>query len=160
VGKYKQGLADANAGIAIDPDDYKLWDNRGVSHQNLKMYNEAVEDYTTSISLRDNNSVSLINRGILYTDKLNEYDKGIADFKKLLAFKPEHYDAMCNMGVAYIKKQSLTEAKNALEKAIQTDSNEYRAYELLAIVFSKLGDNTNAKINSNKAAQLKAKHSN
>lgn len=160
VGKYKQGLADANAGIAIDPGDYKLWDNRGVSHQRMKLYKEAVEDYTTSISIRDDNSVSLINRGILYTDKLNEYDKGIADFQKLLAFNPTHYDAMCNMGVAYIKKQSLVEAKSTLEKAVKIDSKEYRAYELLAIVFSKLGDNTNAKINSNKAAQLKANHSN
>ncbi len=160
VGKYKQGLADANAGIAIDPKDYKLWDNRGVSHQNLKLYKEAVEDYTTSISLHDNNTVPLINRGILYTDKLNEYDKGIADFKKLLAFNPAHYDAMCNMGVAYIKKQSLTEAKNALEKAIQIDSNEYKAYELLAIVLNRLGDKTNAKINSEKATRLKANHSN
>ena len=160
VGRYKEGLADANAGIAIEPKNYQLWDNRGVAHQSMKLYKEAVEDYTTSLSIRDNNTVPLINRGILYTDQLKEYDKGIADFQKLLALNPEYYDAMCNMGIAYLKKQSYQEAKNTLGKAIQIDSNDYRAYELLAIVLTNLGDNTNAKINSDKAAQLKAKNSN
>ena len=160
VGRYEQGLADANAGIAIEPENYRLWDNRGVAHQKMGMYKEAVEDYSRSISIRDNNITPLINRGILYTDKLNEYDKGIADFKKLLDINPEYYDAMSNLGIAYLKKQDYNEAKNAFEKAIQIDPNKYRAYELLAIVLNILGDNTNAKINSSKAAQLKDNDSN
>ncbi len=160
VGRYKEGLADANAGIAIDPENYQLWDNRGVSHKSMKLYKEAIADYTTSISICDTNSVPIINRGIIYTDQLNEYDKGIADFKKLLALNPANYDAMLNMGVAFIKKQAFTEAKNTLENAVQIKPKDYRAYELLAIVCNKLGDKAYAKTNSEKATQLKAKNSN
>ena len=64
-------------------DDSKSINNRAYCYAKLKMYDEAVNDYTKALSLDTNNIHAMHNRGLCY-ERLGLYRNAIEDFTKVI----------------------------------------------------------------------------
>ena len=153
--KYNEGLADADAGLKLEQNNYKLWGIRGVANENLGNYKEAVSDYTNSLKYNDtSNAIAYSSRGIIYTDRFQEFDKGIEDFKRALMINPNNYTVQANLGVAYYKKREFKEAYDALEKASALNPAESKIYYLMSLCKQELGERDQAAQLMKKATDL------
>lgn len=61
----------------------KTINNRAYCFAKLKLYNEAIKDYTQALSLDPNNIHSLHNRGICY-ERIGLYRNAIEDFSNVI----------------------------------------------------------------------------
>ncbi len=75
-----------------------------------------------------------INRGNSYCD-LNEYGRGIEEYKQAIKLDPNNVYARTNLGLTYLRQQKYCEAVNELEKAIEIDSAYAFAHLSLAIIY-------------------------
>lgn len=58
---------------------FKAIFNRGFAFDKLRMYNDAINDYSKALDLDNKNAFAYYNRGISY-DKKGDYDNAIIDF--------------------------------------------------------------------------------
>lgn len=96
-------------------------------------YNQAIEQLTLSCE-KDKWAppVPYLLRGAVYTDNLQQYDKAIADYKKVLSFPnkndPSQIDGRHNLGLVYIRVKDFKNAVNVLNEAIQLNPNHPKGY--------------------------------
>jgi len=74
--------------------------------------------------------------------------------------RPDHAAAFSALGSAYREAGNYTEARTALERAVQLDPNDLRANYQLGLVYAKLGDNEAAKRLFARADDLRAQQRN
>jgi|GEM_PF-6598442 len=66
-------------------------------------YEKALNNYNKILEVKPKDIDSLHKVGIIYTDYLNEPNKGIDIFKKILELNPKNTTAIYNLGIAYNK---------------------------------------------------------
>ena len=62
---------------------------RGLSYQDNKDYDNAIQFYKAAIKLNSNFPEAYNNRGLAYFNK-DDYERAIADFNKAIALKPDY----------------------------------------------------------------------
>ena len=77
------------------------------------------ENYLSAFELLEHIKSAYYNRGRNYLDN-QQYDKAIAAFKVTINKYPTCIIAHCGLGQAYLGKEELTAAENAVEKSIKT----------------------------------------
>ena len=120
----------------------------------MKNFGQAEIEYTNAIRKNPNYVAAYFNRGILYTDLINQFDKGIADFKKVLELNPNNMDATINIGICYYKMNRWKEALQQYTRAIQSFPVEGRIYYLRAITCAQISDFRQAYQDGIKSKQL------
>lgn len=83
---------------------------------------------------------------------LNESAKAIEHLKKLLSLKGDDMTVKNNLGIAYLRAGSYTEARKTFEDILRTDEQHSTAHYNLAVCLIKLGDTKQAIITLNRAA--------
>jgi len=88
IKEHDKALNTYNRIIEIAPNDYDVWNNRGIINRDIKKdINTALADFNKAIELRPDLSNALENRGILYHNQ-GKYKEAIDDFSAAINIKP------------------------------------------------------------------------
>jgi len=138
--------------------------NLAQSNYNSKQYQEAIDYYTEAIYANPNDDKAYINRGIVYYD-LKKYDQALSDFEKAKKINPNNPYAYYNTAIVYYASATNScenddayfnyqKAKDNLTKAIQIDSNFYKAYINRGLINYELANYQDAINDFTKAIQI------
>jgi Tetratricopeptide repeat len=95
--------------IAANPKQAEAYNNRGLAFYNLKLYQQAIEDFSQALRLNPQYAEALNNRGNTYY-AMDQYEKAEADFNQSLQLKPKYSKAHLNRGLAYFQMQQLDQS--------------------------------------------------
>jgi len=104
----------------IKPDNYDVLVSLGNANFDSSKYEEAEKWYSSALTQRpdDLNVRTDLGLTFVFREKPN-FDRAIAEFKRVLSSNADHPQALQNLTVAYTKKGDLANAKATLEKLSQ-----------------------------------------
>jgi tetratricopeptide (TPR) repeat protein len=117
-------LADVDTALRSKPGDIDFLMQKMTCYNSKKMYTEALNTVNKVLDEDSKNSAVLKQRAAIYTS-LREYDSSIRDFKQVLEAHPDDFEARCDLGFAYAKKNDWENAKQYFLLSIKVaDSNQ------------------------------------
>ena len=139
IGKPNDGITYLNRAIAVAPNYYKAYYNRGLSYMQLQQFKNALNDLDKAISLhrRGDHYKSYVARGNVYY-QLKDMPKAIEDAKTALVIDPENVKAQFLLANCYDDLNLLDQALPYYSNAIQLDSKNPMYYLRRAIVYGKM----------------------
>ena len=139
IGKPNDGITYLNRAIAVAPNYYKAYYNRGLSYMQLQQFKNALNDLDKAISLhrRGDHYKSYVARGNVYY-QLKDMPKAIEDAKTALVIDPENVKAQFLLANCYDDLNALDQALPYYSNAIQLDSKNPTYYLRRAIVYGKM----------------------
>lgn len=111
--KYQEALVVSDILLLLNPENHEHWFRKGLTLMNLNKNKEAIEAFTKAINLRKDFGVAYMNRGLIYFNKLSEYDKALQDFNQVISFsfdKKQMAIARLHMAKIYLKKKNYRKA--------------------------------------------------
>lgn len=112
--------------------------NRGNAYFGSKKYEEAIEDYSRAIVLRDNYSY-YYNRASAYFF-LNMYDEALNDMDSAIELNPDFASSYDNRGVLRLKKHEYEEAAKDFERALLLTNKKSLIYYNLTETYLYTGN--------------------
>ena len=112
---FKSALPLLDQAVALEPDNLRAWGSRGLTHGNLKRYDEGLSDLDRLLQIEPNNRTGLYNKGLLLNE-LKRYDDAVAIFKVCTTFYPFDALAWHSLGVSYSASGRPNEALNAFDQ--------------------------------------------
>ena len=106
--------------IAANPKVAEAYNNRGLAFYNLKLYQEAIKDFSQAIRMKPKYAEAFNNRGNAYYE-LDQYEKARVDFVRSLELKPKYSKAHMNRGLVYFQMQKMDQACADFRKACDLD---------------------------------------
>lgn len=94
-GQFDRAIQAYTKAIKINPDDYTLYNDRGLIFYAQRRFDKAIADFDKSIELHPA-SLTYNNRGVAYEDK-GDKEKAIADYRKALELDPTNEQANKNL---------------------------------------------------------------
>ncbi len=140
---YSQGLEVLAAGdtqkaiklfsqaIAANPDEFHVYNDRGVAYKISGNPDKALADYTKALELKPDYANALNNRGVIYLQK-GLYDNAIEDFTEALKSTELKSKVHTNLGIAYAQKGNHRQAVENLEAALSFRPLDHRAFLFMA----------------------------
>lgn len=135
IGLINGALADFNAAVEKDQDNYQAWYYRGLAYRNLIGVAQnadtfAIGSFDKAISLNSTDYNAYLQRGGIYYQN-KQYDKAIENFQKVTELEPKLANGYYNLGVAYKQAGAKDSARKALEKTLELlpkdDPTRYKA---------------------------------
>ena len=105
--------------LTYNSEEFRVYDVRGMVNLELKDYEEAIEDFTSSINLLES-SISYYYRGLTHYE-LGQYESAIADFTKSIDLDPDDLKVYQNRGDAYCNIGNYDEAIKDFAKTSQME---------------------------------------
>jgi TolA-binding protein len=102
--------------IASSPKVAETYNNRGLAFYNLKLYQEAIKDFSQAIRMKPNYAEAFNNRGNAYYE-LDQYEKARADFDRSIRIKPKYSKAHMNRGLVNFQMKAIDQACNDFRRA-------------------------------------------
>ncbi|HLC65778.1 MAG TPA: polysaccharide deacetylase family protein [Candidatus Nanoarchaeia archaeon] len=133
------------------PNDAKALYEFGIQCKNLGLNEKALEFLEKAHSIEPGNKVITLNLANV-KKSVNDIDGAINLLEKIP--KERDYDAHFILGLCYLKKNYLEEAKLEFTRANEIDSSNPRVLSNLGVVYQALGDHKNAINSFLKALQL------
>jgi serine/threonine-protein kinase len=93
--KYNQAIEAYTKAVEINPNDYALYNDRGLIYTAKRDYDKAITDFDKSIELKPD-SLTYNNRGVAYEDK-GEKEKAVEDYRKAVELDPANEQAQQNL---------------------------------------------------------------
>jgi tetratricopeptide (TPR) repeat protein len=127
--------------------------NRAMAYEDISLYEDAVNDYSTSIRLRPKFAESYNNRGLLL-NALKRYSEALNDFNSAIRYKKDFAYAYNNRGLAYL---ALNKPKLAIwdfKKAISIEPDLAEPFINLSSAYLKIGQKKLAAKAREKAKEL------
>lgn len=165
VGHYQQGLRAASIGdmtiaitrfdraIAINPQYFQAYIERGNVKNAIRDYMGAIADYTVAVSLNPKSANAYYNRGTVLSQS-GEHEAAIADYKKAILIDPQYFQAHLNLAN---ELDDLDDAAGALvnyDRAITIKPNYALAYLNRGIMYGRAGNRAKAIADLRHAAKL------
>ena len=117
----------------------------------------AVEYLNSTIDINPNNYSAMYVLALFYQEH-NAIAQALETYQKLLEIKPDHADALHNVGyINLVEKQDCDIAIECFNSAIKVDSLFWQAYLSRAEAYEKKGDMAKAKADFQKAEEIKGK---
>lgn len=99
---YRQAINSFNEALAIDPNSFDVYVNRGWTSRQIGDFTGAIADYTSAIKLNGSKPQVYLNRGWCHK-RLNQYDEALKDFNNALELDPKYINAYRNRGSLKLK---------------------------------------------------------
>lgn len=122
--------------ITIEPDDARLYVDRGLLHFRLHDFDQAVKDLGRAIELDDSLDPAWFWRGMA-RGRAGDVAGAVADLGVYLARNPDDAVAYTKRGVRYIWLGDLDSARSDLEKAVALDPGNAEAHDDLGVVHAR-----------------------
>jgi tetratricopeptide (TPR) repeat protein len=150
---YKEAIALYDQVIALDPNNARAYNNRGIAYANLSNYEKAITDYTEAIKLDPNYAEAYNNRGDAYY-YLNNYKQAIADYTQAIKIDPNYAEAYLYRADAYDNSGEKSKAIADLTQAIKIDPIHAEDYHYRGIAYKRLRDHNKAIADFTQAIKL------
>ena len=108
--------------LAINPEDYIAWTNKGVGLSGLNKHQEADLAFDIAIKYKPDFYDAWFNKGICLID-LKQFEKAIAAFDKVILFDPENILAVVNKGGVLCNLGRYEEAIHILNQGLKIDQS-------------------------------------
>ncbi len=109
---------------------------RGMFYFDSKKYENAIEDFSASLSIDSNNASTYYYRGFAFEDN-GDKDKAISDYTSAISINPNYAEALYRRG-------NNTRSIKDLEKAIAISPNFVKAYYVLGTIYEDNNDKNSA----------------
>lgn len=132
---FYQGLQQAKTGdlvgavisydqaIAIKPDAFEYWFNKGITLFHLEDFAEAIASYDQAIALKPNHYKSWYNRGVSLGE-LGKFEAAIASFNQAIEIQPQNPEAWSGKGLALLKLGQIGESISSYDHALNLEPQD------------------------------------
>jgi len=128
--RKKYGKLKRETAIIRDTKDYFV---RGANYFLEKKYDEAINDFSTAISMDDNYVKAYYYRGVAYYN-LQNFSKAIDDVNKVIYFNPKNSGAYNRRGSIYLSLGENEKAVSDFNKSLKMNSKAASTYKYLGIL--------------------------
>jgi len=139
LNRFDKAFPDANSAIALDPELFNPYEQRGLIYRVRGQLDDAIRDYTTAIRLNPRAFMAFNNRGVAYNHK-RQYERAIRDFDDAIRVNPNYANAYMNRGTSYQALRQFNRAIADYTEAIRRDSRVENAHYNRATLYYFLGD--------------------
>lgn len=137
--------------------NFETYLNIATCANNLKLHEEAIENYDLAIKLSPDNANVWNGRGTaLYG--LGRFDDALACYDRAEKLEPEYTEALINKAVTLAKLGKTQEAIEIHDKAIRLEPNNPNAYQSKAVLLGELNQNEEAITNYDHVIKLRPDH--
>ena len=136
---YDKSVEHYTKALALKPDFYEAYNNRGNAYAQKGELDNAIKDLTTAIERKPDYAEAYNNRGTAHAQK-GELDNAIKDLTTAIERKPDFADAYYNRGTAYAKKGELDDAIKDLTTAIERKPDYADAYSNRGAAYAQKGE--------------------
>jgi tetratricopeptide (TPR) repeat protein len=163
--QYQQGLAAVEAGdttgamasfdraIALDPQYFPAYIERGNIKDGLGDFGGAAADYTTAISLDPKSAAAYYNRGTVLS-KSGNHQAAVNDYNLAIGIDPQYAQAYMNRGNELDDLGNSAGAIASYDLAVQINPNYALAYLNRGIAYGRAGKRDRAISDFQAAAKL------
>ena len=130
---------------------------KGLTCQNRKQVNEAIEHYTEALKLNPQLVAAYNNRGVAYNGK-HDYDHAIIDCSKTIDLDPNYAAAYSNRGLAYYNKSDFDRAIEDFSRAVQLKPDYAAAYLNRGVAYNSKHNYDHAIEDCSKTIDLDSNH--
>jgi tetratricopeptide (TPR) repeat protein len=165
IGHYQQGLKSASLGdmisaigrfdraIAIDPQYFQAYLERGNVKDAIHDYPGAIADYTMAISIDAKAAPAYYNRGTVLSQS-GKHQAAIIDYKKAISIDPLYAQAHLNLANELDDLDDVAGALTNYNRAISIKPNYALAYLNRGIMYGRAGNRAQAIADLRQAAKL------
>jgi tetratricopeptide (TPR) repeat protein len=165
IGHYQQGLKYASLGelqdaigkfdraIAINPQYFQAYIERGNVKDAIHDYPGAIADYTMAISIDAKVAPAYYNRGTVLSQS-GKHEAAIVDYKKAIALDPQYAQAHLNLANELDDLDDTAGALTNYNRAIAIKPNYALAYLNRGIMHGRAGNRAQAIADLGQAAKL------
>ena len=140
-GKFDEALEFINKSIELKNDWEISYFYRGVTHQAMKNYDEAILDYTKALQINPNMADAYYNRAEIMLSRKDieniDVNKIIPDLEKALELDDKFVNALFAMAAAYKKLGDYHKSLEYLEKLLQIEPDAIQAKALKKLLLQK-----------------------
>lgn len=130
-------LAAFDAALAIDSQQFEVWNERGVVLELLGRYDEAIANYDKALEINPEYAQAWYNRGN-GLNCIDRNDAAIASYDKALATRPGFYEAWYNRALVLEKLGEYERAISSYRQVVGANPNFYDAWNNLGINLERL----------------------
>jgi protein O-mannosyl-transferase len=117
-----KGIESYTKAIRLYPEYHDAFGSRGLAYFRMKKYDQAFEDYQTSLKHRPNDAKVLSNMGFIYFMR-GQYDKAEEVYRKSIQFDPRFVDARRNLGAILAMRKDFDNAIVQWKEGLKYDVN-------------------------------------
>ena len=127
MGRHNESLKASKQAARLRPDWAEAFINIGASSFALSQFKEAAEAYRQALKLEDNAETQFALG--LTLSRLSRTDEEVLAYKRAVALKPDHANALERLGQSYFKQKRYEDAARAFEqlKIYKPDANSFNA---------------------------------
>ena len=129
--------------IEASPNDYRLYNDRGVAYKRAGNLDQAIADYTRALEIKPDYTNALNNRGVVYLQQGN-YDGALNDFNEALKSGGIEGKIYTNMGIARARKGDHRSAIKDFDLAVSFRPLDYRSFLFMGESLEQIGDREKA----------------
>ncbi|MCC7507057.1 MAG: tetratricopeptide repeat protein [Saprospiraceae bacterium] len=135
-GAFDKALDAYNRGLEFHPEEGELYYNRGVTHEKMKNYAAALEDFDKALPLLPEKATQITGARAYVKMNLEQYDGAIRDYDTVIAQTGGDVNAFLNRGVCKYKLGDRNGALTDLEKAAQLSPQDATIQQNINIIKS------------------------
>jgi tetratricopeptide (TPR) repeat protein len=136
--RYEQAIRCCDKALALDPNFYAAYYNRGFASAEIGRLPEAMSDYDKAIALRPDFAPAYNNRGIACA-RAGRLNEALRDYDEALRLRPDDAEAYTNRGNLYTQLGRPADAIREYDKAAALRPDFAEAYYNRAIADGRLG---------------------
>lgn len=137
-GRNEKAIELLTQAIRRNPQDHRLYNDRGVAYKRSGDLERALADYTKSLEIKPDFTNALNNRGVVYLLK-GAPDKAVDDLSRALQCGGLEAKVHTNLGLALAEKGEHEAAIQSFKKALSFAPSDHRVFLFLARSMEKTG---------------------
>ena len=127
AGNNRRAIEDATKALTLAPSADWINDVRADAYRALKMYKEAVDDYSAEIKAKPDDATNWVNRADAYDD-MKDFQHALSDYNKALTLDSDNTQALNDRGWLYIEQKDYQKAIEDFDSCLQEDDKYSSAY--------------------------------
>jgi tetratricopeptide (TPR) repeat protein len=131
---YERAVADFTQAIRLDPNNAKIYNERGGVYDNMGDFDRAFTDFTQAIRLDPNYAIAYSNRALVYVH-MGDLDRAIADYNQAIRLDSNHHAAYDGRAEAYYFMRDYDRAIADFTQAVRLNPNHPESYEGRGLIY-------------------------
>lgn len=139
--------------VTLQPNNPEFHFYLGKTYDKLKRFEEAVNEYLTTLKLNSDHLLALKQLGNLYFDQ-KSWENALKVYNKILTKNPKDYNAIFKVGEIYFYKNELKESLKYFKMANVEKTDDANIFYYLGRIYLETGEFSNAIDNFSQALTI------